>query len=199
MQHIAIIYFSKSGVTRQLAESVIKGAQETPDTTIFEYQISGEEITKGRFKKDMLFARLKDADAIVFGSPTYMGSASAQFKAFADASSETWAEQGWSGKLAAGFTCGSAVNGEQTSTLAYFMTLASQHGMLWVGLDGATGYSDNGLNRLGCSLGLVAHAPSNKVHETDIATARYLGQRVATIARRFCTGRDEPVTLDPVA
>jgi NAD(P)H dehydrogenase (quinone) len=68
-----------------------------------------------------------------------MGGVSAQFKAFADATSELWCQQEWAGKIAAGFTCGSAMNGDQTSTLQYLVTLANQQGMLWVGLDSAQG------------------------------------------------------------
>lgn len=185
MQKIAVVYFSKNGVTQQLARAVSNGARHTPNIQVSEYPITGDEIVKGRFNSASLFAELKQADAIIFGSPTYMGSVAAQFKAFADASSETWTEQAWSGKLAAGFTCGSAINGEQASTLEYFITLASQHGMLWVGVDGATGYSHAHINRLGCSLGVVAHAPAGDPHHIDLATAHYLGQRVAQTLCRF--------------
>ena len=63
-----------------------------------------------------------------------MGGPSAQFEAFADATSEIWCKQGWEDKIAAGFTCGSATNGDQGSTLQYFVTLANQRGMVWFGL-----------------------------------------------------------------
>src|SRR4029077_994413 len=34
--------------------------------------------------------RITEADAIIFGTPTYMGGPSAQFKVFSDASSDVW-------------------------------------------------------------------------------------------------------------
>ncbi len=74
------------------------------------------------------------------GSPTYMGGAAAQFKAFIDATSDEWSKQRWANKIAAGFTCGSSLNGDQTACLQAMNTLASLQGMLWVGLDTACGY-----------------------------------------------------------
>ncbi|MCV2886331.1 flavodoxin family protein [Aestuariibacter sp. AA17] len=183
--HIAIIYFTKGGVTRQLASAIAQGAINHSNITINTYEITGDDIVKGRFRHASLFSELDSADAIIFGSPTYMGSVAAQFKAFADASSEAWCEQRWAGKLAAGFTCGSAVNGEQTSTLGYLMTLASQHGMLWVGFDFGLDNFEGGVNRFGCSLGVVAHAPEGQAHSADLATANYLGKRVSSQLSRI--------------
>lgn len=179
MKKIAVVYFTKTDVTGELAESLISGVKSLSDMTIVSHLIKGYEIIEGRFVNNDLFNTLSTCDAIIFGSPTYMGSVSAQFKAFADATSELWSDQEWSGKLAAGFTCGSAMNGDQTSTLQYLVTLANQQGMLWVGLDSAHGFKDHGVNRLGCQLGVVAHSPDGIAHETDLATARYLGERVA--------------------
>ena len=56
---------------------------------------------------------LAAADAIVFGSPTYMGNVSWQFKSFADASSKPWYGQAWKDKLAAGFTNSASINGDK--------------------------------------------------------------------------------------
>jgi multimeric flavodoxin WrbA len=158
---------------------VINGLNSSGEVTIIKHQIQGCEIIEGRFTNLELIEELSSCDAIIFGTPTYMGGVSAQFKAFADATSDLWCEQKWSGKLAAGFTCGSAMNGDQAGTLQYLVTLSNQHGMLWVGLDAAHGYKDHGINRLGCQLGVVAHSPDGRVNESDLETAHYLGRRVA--------------------
>ena len=76
---------------------------------------------------------LLGADAIIFGSPTYMGGASWQFKKFADASSKPWFGQAWKDKIGAGFTNSASMNGDKFSTISYFITLAMQQGMVWVG------------------------------------------------------------------
>ncbi|SJN59811.1 p-benzoquinone reductase [Vibrio ruber DSM 16370] len=183
---IAVIYFTKTDVTGKLAQSVINGIyDEDPNATVLEYRIEGKEIIEGRFINPTLFERLLECDAIIMGSPTYMGGVSAQFKAFADASSDYWSDQMWSNKVAAGFTCGSAPNGDQASTLNYLFTLASQHGMYWVGLDLAHGYRDQGLNRLGCQLGVVALSVDGVVDEVDLLSAKYLGQRVVGLVSKL--------------
>jgi multimeric flavodoxin WrbA len=63
-----------------------------------------------------------------------MGSASAAFKVFMEASSRRWMEQRWADKLAAGFTNSGSWNGDKQNTLVQFVTFAAQHGMLWVPL-----------------------------------------------------------------
>ncbi|SEG46925.1 flavodoxin family protein [Vibrio hangzhouensis] len=183
---IAVIYFTNTDVTGMLAKSIIKGVKEQSSSMeILEHKISGKEILEGRFVNSSLFENLLTCDAIIMGSPTYMGSVSAQFKAFADASSEYWSDQRWASKVAAGFTSGSALNGDQSSSLNYLVTLASQHGMYWVGLDLAHGYRDRGLNRLGCQLGVVAQSYDGNVHSIDKLSAQYLGKRVASVVDKL--------------
>ena len=187
MAKVAVIYFTKTDVTGQLAQAVMSGLQENGVDDILEHKIDGKEIIDGRFINPALFESLKTCDAIIMGSPTYMGGVSAQFKSFADASSDFWSDQYWSNKIAAGFTSGSALNGDQSSSLQYLSTLANQHGMYWVGLDLPRGGRDYGLNRLGCQLGVVAQSDDGQVHEVDLATARYLGARVATLANKLAS------------
>ena len=79
------------------------------------------------------WATLNEADAIIMGSPTYMGSVSWQFKKFADATSKPWFSQAWKDKVFAGFTNSATMNGDKLSTLHYLFTLAMQHGGIWVG------------------------------------------------------------------
>ena len=183
---IAIIYFTHTDATGMLANSIAKGIkEEDSNIEILEHKICGKEIIEGRFVNPSLFDSLLTCDAIIMGSPTYMGGVSAQFKAFADASSEYWSEQLWANKVAAGFTSGSALNGDQSSSLNYLVTLANQHGMYWVGLDLAHGYRDLGLNRLGCQVGVVSQSFNGNVHSIDDLTAQYLGKRVASVVTKL--------------
>ena len=181
MSRVAIVYFSQTDVTHQLAEEVQKGVVESGATGLT-HRISGDEIINGRFVNQDLLQLISDCDGIIFGTPTYMGNVSAQLKSFLDATGELWSEQRWANKLAAGFTSGSAPNGDQGMTLQYLTLFAAQHGMLWMGLDSAHGFVNRGINRLGCQSGVVAVAENGKAHETDLASARYLGSRVAQFA-----------------
>lgn len=183
MPKISVIYFSNNGVTAQLAHAAIAGIKSVGCEVHF-HEIQGHEIHEGRFVNLTVISEITNSDAVIFASPTYMGGVAAQFKSFADATGDIWSEQIWAGKFAAGITCGTALNGDQSSTLQYLSLFASQHGMLWVGLDIASGYNQRGLNHLGCQLGVVAQATKNKINLNDLETSEYLGSRVAALVLR---------------
>ena len=185
---IAIAFHSGYGHTAVVAEAVARGAAEVGEVVL----ISVDTIT------DEQWAQLDAADAIIFGAPTYMGTASAAFHTFAEASSRRWFSHAWVDKLAAGFTNSGAKSGDKSSTLGYFATMAAQHGMHWISLGLLPGWdstrgSENDINRLGFFLGAGAQSPTDAgpeaVHKSDIATAEHLGARVARQAAIFRAGR----------
>jgi NAD(P)H dehydrogenase (quinone) len=191
---IAVVYHSASGRTRALAEAVLRGAKQANAAGAAEavvHLLSVEEAMRAG-------AALAGADAIVFGCPTYMGSASAQFKAFMDSTSAVWALQGWRDKLAAGFTHSAAPSGDKLGTLTQLAVFAAQHGMVWVGLGlpptyAAADSADDDRNRLGSHLGAMAQSrPGGGVLPPgDVKTAEHLGSRVAEAARRWAWGERE--------
>ncbi|MGF1698576.1 flavodoxin family protein [Vibrio lamellibrachiae] len=185
MSKIAIIYFTQTDITGQIAEAIASGIEQQGNVKILSHRIQGKEIVEGRFVNPSLMEKLASCDAIIFGSPTYMGSVAAQFKAFADASSDSWCYQKWADKVAAGFTSGGALNGDQSCTLQYIQTLANQHGMIWLGLDQITNSGEQGLNRLGTQTGVVSQGSDGIVHLSDLATAEYLGKRVAKLVKKL--------------
>jgi len=185
LKQIAIIYFSQTDTTHNLALAVAQGCAAVSDTEVVSYRILAQDIEQGRFQNLNCLELVDNSDAVVFGSPTFMGGPAAQFKAFADASSECWESQRWSGKLAAGFTVGSSPSGDQLGTLQLFALLAAQHGMLWLGLDIADNADQQGLNDQGCQLGLAAHCITPQPSAGDIRTAQYLGARVAKFSHRL--------------
>jgi len=186
---VDIVFHSITGTTAELAAAVQRGAAGVPGVEARKLEIVGADIAAGRYDKPALLDALDAADAIIFGSPTYMGGVTAQLKAFIDASSEKWQSQRWADKLAAGFTVGANLSGDQLSALQYLQTFACQHGMLWVGLD-LPGNADtpNG-NLLGAQSGLIAHATGGELAGEYRQTAAYLGRRVATLATRFALPR----------
>ncbi|WP_229612166.1 flavodoxin family protein [Vibrio parahaemolyticus] len=186
MSKIAIIYFSKTDVTGQLARAIAAGVEQQGECEILSHRIEGSGIIEGRFVNPNLMDELAECDAIIFGSPTYMGGVAAQFKAFADSSSESWYHQKWANKVAAGFTSGGALNGDQSCTLQYLQTFAYQHGMMWVGLDKISNSGEQNLNRYGVQGGIVAQGGEDgQLHASDVATAEYLGKRVAMLVDKF--------------
>ncbi|ALM69419.1 TPA: flavodoxin family protein [Vibrio parahaemolyticus] len=191
MSKIAIIYFSKTDVTGQLARAIAAGVEQQGikqqgECEILSHRIEGSEIIEGRFVNPNLMDELAEYDAIIFGSPTYMGGVAAQFKAFADASSESWYHQKWANKVAAGFTSGGALNGDQSCTLQYLQTFAYQHGMMWIGLDKISNSGEQNLNRYGVQGGIVAQGGEDgQLHSSDVATAEYLGKRVVALVSKL--------------
>lgn len=188
MSTVSVIYFTGSGHTAKLAEAVNKGAAAAAGVTTHLIAIKGEDITQGRYKNDEVMATLDASDAIIFGSPTYMGGPAAQFKAFADATGERWYRSAWRNKIGAGFSVSSGPSGDKLSTLHYFFTLAMQHGMIWAGLPDLPAY-DQGINRLSSYSGVMAQAgnesPDVAPNAADKLTGEIFGRRVAEAAKRW--------------
>ena len=191
MTNVSIVYHSGYGHTKKQAEAVHEGVKSVAETRVELLAIDAEgNLPDGAWDK------LAATDCIIFGTPTYMGAASWQFKKFADASSKPWFSQAWKDKLAAGFTNSASMNGDKLSTLHYLFTLAMQHSMVWVGTGMLPANSKaaqrNDINYLGSFAGLMSQSPSDATPEEgplpgDLATARAFGQRVAEIARRWKT------------
>jgi multimeric flavodoxin WrbA len=188
---IAIAYHSGYGHTEKQAEAVAAGAASVPGAVADLVPL--DDLT------DDVWDRLAAADAIIFGAPTYMGSPSAVFKAFAEASAKVWAaDLGWRDKIAAGFTNSKAMSGDKLNSLVDIAVLAAQHGMIWVGLDLYPGWAEStasieDLNRLGSWLGAMAQSDADQSAEkvppaTDLRTASALGARVATVTLRHLRG-----------
>jgi NAD(P)H dehydrogenase (quinone) len=181
MSKIFVVYHSGYGHTQRVAQSVAEGA----DAELLVIDADGN-LPEGSWEK------LAAADAIIMGSPTYMGSVSWQFKKFADASSKPWYSESWKDKVFAGFTNSASMNGDKHSTLHYLFTLAMQHGGIWVGTamkpSNAKAAQRDDMNYLGSYAGAMAQSPSDagaaEMSAGDLATARSLGKRVLdTVAR----------------
>lgn len=181
MSDIVIVHHSGYGHTAKIAEAVAASS----GATLLAIDAEGN-LPEGGW--DTLAA----AKLITFGSPTYMGMASWQFKKFADASSKAWFTQQWKDKLFAGFTNSASMNGDKHSTLHYFITLAMQHGGLWVGAgmmpSNNKAATRDAINYVASFAGLMTTTPSDASTDEmvpgDIATAKVFGERLkATVAK----------------
>jgi NAD(P)H dehydrogenase (quinone) len=182
MSKVVVIYHSGYGHTQVVAKAVAKGA----DAAIIAIDAEGN-LPEGAW--DQLAA----ADAIIFGTPTYMGNVSWQFKKFAEATSKIWYTQGWKNKLFAGFTNSASMNGDKANTMNGLFTLAMQHGGIWVGLgilpSSSKAAARNDPNYLGAYAGALVQSPTDasalEIPQGDLDTARALGERVALIAAKL--------------
>lgn len=182
MTKTVVVYHSGYGHTVKQAEAVAKGAGAELIAIDAEGNIT-----------DAQWAALDAADAIVFGSPTYMGTVSWQFKKFADATSKAWFTQKWKDKVFGGFTNSASMNGDKQTTLQYFMTLAMQQSGIWVGTGlmpaNSKAAQRNDVNYVASFAGAMMQTPSDasvdEVVQGDLDTARLYGERIAQVTSQF--------------
>lgn len=192
---VAVVYHSGFGHTSTLADAVAAGAGDAgADVTVMHV----EAMT------DRDWDVLDGADAMIFGSPTYMGNVSAGFQTFAEKTGRRCMDGTWRDKVAAGFTNSGAKSGDKLATLNSLAIFAAQHHMHWVNLGLGAGWnsaagSEHDLNRLGFWLGAAAatdvDAGPDQVHPADVQTCRHLGHRVGLVTRQLNIGR----TFSPAA
>ena len=182
MAKVVVVYHSGYGHTTKQAEATAQGAKAELIAIDAEGNLTEAQWTT-----------INAADAIIFGSPTYMGSVSWQFKKFADASSKPWFKQQWKNKLFGGFTNSASMNGDNHSTIHYFMTLAMQHAGIWVALglmpSNAKNAKRDDINYLGSFAGASMQTPTDasvdEVNPGDLETAKSYGARIAELANKF--------------
>ncbi len=196
---VAVVYHSGYGHTGRQAESVAAGAARVEGASV-------RLLSLGEPPED-LWEALAESDAIIFGTPTYMGGSSAVFRGFVEDTSKVWGDGlGWKNKIGAGFTNSGNMSGDKLHTLVDLALFAAQHGMIWVGLAAYGGWNTSAgsaedLNRLGSWLGAMAQSDNDVSPEvapsaSDLRTAEALGRRVAEVTRIHLRGRD--AELQPV-
>lgn len=196
MVKIAIVYHSGYGHTKVVAECVAAGAKSVAGS---EVSIIAVGELPGPDKDRKLTGRwdeLAQADAIVFGAPTYMGSLSADFKKFMEQTAGLWYTQAWKDKVAGGFTNSGSMSGDKLNALFQLAIFAGQHSMIWVstGMVGGHPVGDPAvLNRISSQLGVMTQSDQASPEVTppkgDRATAEAYGKRVAEITARFLKGK----------
>lgn len=186
---IVVAYHSGYGHTAVLAEAVGRGAADRSASVT---RIDVSKLSDGDWEV------LDAADAIVFGAPTYMGGASAEFHKFAELTGGRFFRSAWADKLAAGFTNSGSKSGDKSNTLGFFQALAAQHHMIWINLALPAGWnfadkSEDDLNRLGFWQGAAGQTHNDlapdAMHPSDIETAEHLGRQVARQTEIFIAGR----------
>lgn len=196
MAKVMVVYYSGFGHTKLQAEAVYRGAAGMEG-------IQAELLTTEEAIK-----RLDDldaADAIIFGSPTYMGNISAEMKKFIEVAAKKWYTLAWKNKVAGAFTNSSSFSGDKLNTLVGLFINAMQHGMIYVGLgmlpshnkreymESIDGPKTDAHNRVGSYAGPMSASfqvePPEAPCKGDIETAELYGRRVAEITLQFVRGR----------
>ncbi|WP_250627463.1 flavodoxin family protein [Pinirhizobacter soli] len=189
MAKIAIVYHSGYGHTKKQAQAVCDGVNRVAGAACELISIDGEGAIDAAGWKS-----LDAADAIIFGTPTYMAAPSWQMKRFIDDTSKRWYTQTWKDKLAGAFTNSGSMNGDKGMTVGALFAFAMQHGMIWVGtalLPSAKKSAErNDVNFLGGYAAALAQSPSDATADEapppgDLETASLFGRRMAGVAQQF--------------
>src|SRR5271166_4891484 len=125
MANVFVVYHSGFGHTKLQAEAVHRGAASVEG-------IKAEIRTSEEASANL--DELDQADAIIFGCPTYMGNISAEMKKFLEIAAKKWFTLSWKDKIAGAFTNSSSFSGDKLNTLVGLLINAMQHGMIYVSL-----------------------------------------------------------------
>jgi NAD(P)H dehydrogenase (quinone) len=199
---VQIIFHSLYSHVYRLAESVADGAREVAGAEVKLLQVAEtlpQEILEkmGAVESKKMFAHvptadphsLAEADAIILGSPTRFGAATAQMQAFLDATGGLWAKGALIGKVGSAFTSTASQHGGQETTLVHMHTFFYHHGMLVSGvpysakeltyLDEVSGGSPYGASTVAGPRGDRTPTPN------ELAIARFQGKHVTQIAAKL--------------
>ena len=196
MAKVAIIYYSQTGTTHQLAAAIEEGARsagaetrllKVRETAPFEVYGNNpawkEHVEATSDVKEATNDDLEWADAIIFGTPTRYGQPSAQLKNFIDQTGALWAKGALTDKIGSSFTTTATAHGGQEATILSLNTVFYHWNMIIV----APGYADPIQFAAGNPYG--ASFTSNNAQadpdETALAAAKFQGKRVAEIAEKF--------------
>jgi NAD(P)H dehydrogenase (quinone) len=156
---VLVMYYSKTGNTRQLAEEIAKGVQEVKDVTCIVKQVS--EVTEDDFI---------ESDGIIAGSPVYFGTMAAELKEVFDKFVDIRDHMG--DKVGAAFATGADQSGGKETTITSIIHAFLIYGMIIVG-DPLEATGHYGIACIG--------APDE---ETKVNAAK-LGKRVAQLVKKL--------------
>jgi len=203
MAKVLIVFYSMYGHVYRLAEAVAEGAREVPKTEVTLYQVpelmteealekSGAKAARKAFAHIPIAepAKLAEADAIIFGTPTRFGNMCAQMRNFLDQTGQLWFKGALVGKVGSVFACTGTQHGGQEMTITSFHSTLLHHGMIVVGVP----YSEQRLLNMkeitgGTPYGATTLADadgSRQPTENELAIARFQGKHVAQVTQKLC-------------
>ena len=192
---ILVLYYSRHGATRKLAELIAQGIESVSGCEAVLRTVPAvsavSEATESAVPSSgapyVELADLENCAGLALGSPTRFGNMAAPLKYFIDGSSAQWLSGALAGKPACVFTSTGSLHGGQESTLLSMMLPLLHHGMLMLGLP----YSEPALmaTASGGSPYGATHwsgiSGDKNISDDTRALAIALGKRLATTAKKL--------------
>jgi NAD(P)H dehydrogenase (quinone) len=170
MGKILILYHSKEGNTKKMAEYIAEGVKQIPDTELRVKSVAEAD------RNDIFWC-----DGLALGSPTHLGTVSAKMKQFWEDLLPDW--QKIDGKIGCAFSSQGGWGGGAELTCQALMTIMLNYGFL---VFGVTDYSGH---QFTAHYGAVQAGEPREQKEID--SCRRLGKRLAEWAAVYCDGRKE--------
>ncbi len=188
-----IAFYSRNGSTEALARAIAEGAEaegaevrlrrarEFVSATVMA-QAPGWAENAARMNAAYEAPSEADAewaDAIVFGTPTRFGNASAELKAYIDSLGGLWFQGKLNGKVGSAFVSTQGAHGGNESTIISLYNPMAHLGLIIV----PTGYADASVFKAGTPYGASAVSGASPMPtEDELAVAKFQGRRVASVA-----------------
>jgi NAD(P)H dehydrogenase (quinone) len=198
---IAVYFYSMYGHNYKMAKAAAEGIKEAggeaellrvPETLAPEVlKAMGAEEAQKAFagEKPAKHDEFGNYDGYLFSFPTRFGVVPAQFKAFLDATGQTWANGGLTNKPLGIMTSSAMQHGGQEATILGLIPFVLHHGALYVGLplsSGVLGGTDevSGNSFYGAST-IAGPDGSRQPSANELAGAKAQGKRVAELAAKL--------------
>lgn len=192
--YILVLYYSRSGGTRQLARAIARGVRASGLDAKLRTVPSLEAGSGDQAEDDDLYCSLEDlanCSGLALGSPTRFGNMAAPMKAFLDQTTSLWMSGALIDKPATVFTASSSMHGGQESTLLSMMLPLVHHGMVYLGLpysEAALHNTSSGGTPYGASH--VSGHSNKTLSEDEYTLAVNCGKRLAKIASALDVNND---------
>ncbi|MHC1631679.1 MAG: flavodoxin family protein [Methanotrichaceae archaeon] len=158
MPKVLVVYHSRSGNTAKMADAIAQGVRNAGLEAIL------------KKSKDASLEDLTESDGIIFGTPTYFGSLSAEMKSFIDQSVKV--RGNLEGKVGAAFTSSGSTSGGNETTLLSMIQAMLIHGMIILGDPIETG-------------GHYGAVAIGRPDEDALRTCTKLGERVGNLVKKL--------------
>jgi len=197
---IALIYYSATGTTYQLARAIEEGAKAADAEVRFRKvkELAPEEAIKSnegwaahrletQNVEEATNGDLEWADTIIMGTPTRYGLPAAQLKQFIDGTGGLWAKGALNDKVFSAFTSVATLHGGHETTILSIYNIAYSWGCLIVAPSYADPIQFQAGNPYGASF--TSNNGALSPDETALAAARFQGEHVAKTTRDLLAGR----------
>ncbi len=195
MIKILILYYSRSGHVKTMAEQIARGVESVtgceaiirtvpPVSTVCE---ATEDTIPAQGHLYVTKDDLENCGGLILGSPTRFGNMAAPLKYFIDSTSDSWLSGVLTGKPAAVFTSTGSLHGGQESTLLSMMLPLFHHGMLLMGLpysEPELMNTESGGTPYGASH-LAGAENKRTLDNNETALCKAIGRRVASTAKKL--------------